>query len=38
MSCSAIFLLEVSQPVLLKVISEDYLRGKKRQNFAFLTL
>ena len=29
MTCSARFLLEVSEPVSLKVTTEDYFRGKK---------
>ena len=35
---SAKFLLEVSEPVSLKVNSEDYFREKKCQDFTFLKL
>ena len=38
MSCSATFLVEVSEPVSPKVSTEDYFKGKKCQNFTFLTL
>ena len=35
MSCSATFLIEVREPVSLKVTTENYFRGKKCQNFTF---
>ena len=38
MPCSATFLLEVSEPVSLKVTTENYFRSKKCQKFTFLTL
>ena len=38
MSYSATFLLEVGEPISLKISTEDYFRSKKCQNFTFLTL
>ena len=38
MFCSAAFLLEVREPVSLKVITKDYFRGKKCQDFTYLAL
>ena len=38
MSYSAAFLLEVSEPVSLKITTEDCFSSKKCQNFTLLTL